>query len=257
MKTNIHILLITLLPLPMLAMEPQEIADKASATAYYQGDDGKAEVQMSINDSQGRERERRMVILRKDESDLGKQNFFVFFTEPSDVSDTTFLVNKVPDEDDDRWIYLPALDLVRRIAASDVRSSFVGSHFFYEDVSGRSSLQDEHTLDSESDTYYVLESTPKDPKLVEFEKYKTWIHKETFMPVKTEYYNDSDEMYRSYEVTKVETIDGFPTVMESKMTNEESGGYTVLSYQEVEYNVGLPDSIFSERYLRNPPQDHL
>ena len=88
-----------------------------------------------------------MVILRRDVGeDLGDQQFYVYFKAPADVSETTFLVWKHPQAEDDRWLYLPALDLVRRIAASDERTSFVGSHFFYEDVSGRSPLEDEHEL---------------------------------------------------------------------------------------------------------------
>jgi hypothetical protein len=66
----------------------------------------------------------------------GDQDFMVFFSRPSDVRGTVFLVAKHVDRDDDRWLYLPGLDLVRRISAGDKRTSFVGSHFFYEDVSG-------------------------------------------------------------------------------------------------------------------------
>ncbi len=39
---------------------------------------------------------------------------------------------------------LPDLDLVKRIAAGDKRTSFVGSHFLYEDISGRAVQEDKH-----------------------------------------------------------------------------------------------------------------
>ena len=236
----------------------QEIADQAAAAAYYQGNDGRALVAMKITDARGRERNRELVILRRDVGeDLGDQQFYVYFKAPADVSETAFLVWKYPGADDDRWLYLPALDLVRRIAASDERTSFVGSHFFYEDVSGRSPQEDEHSLIEVTDHYYVLKSTPKDPDAVEFQYFKSWIHKPTGIAVKTEFYNAKEEAYRVYEALGVETIDGHPTVTKSKMTDHDRGGSTELSYSQVSYDVGLTESIFAERYLRNPPSDFL
>ncbi|PQA89524.1 outer membrane lipoprotein-sorting protein [Hyphococcus luteus] len=241
------------------AQDVQEIVDKASAAAYYQGEDGRAKVHMSIKDSQERERTRDFVILRKDIGDVdnGEQRFYVFFERPADVNKTAFLVWKQPHADDDRWLYLPALDLVKRIAPSDERTSFVGSHFFYEDVSGRNPDEDNHVLEEETDDYYVVRSTPKDASDVEFSSYKNWIHKASFIPVKTEYYDENGEAYRTYTALGVETIDGHPTVVKSSMADERIGGVTEMTYSEVAYDTGLPEDIFTERYLRNPPRREL
>lgn len=258
-RNSILILFLTVTGLGLKGAEltsGAEVADRAAAVSYYQGGSGSADVHMKITDSQERTRERKMTILRKDEAeDLGRQRFFVYFQEPADVARTTFLVWKDPQAEDDRWLYLPALDLVRRIAASDERTSFVGSHFYYEDVSGRSPGEDHHELEEVTDTYYILRSTPKDPDSVEFDHYRSWIHKQTFLPVRTEYYKEDGEVYRRYEALAVETIDGFPTVVRSRMTDLERGGSTTLEYSGVEYDRGLADSIFEERYLRNPPEE--
>ena len=106
-----------------------EIVNRANLAAYYAGNDGRAEVMMTITDAQGRARKREFVILRHDVVDGGQQQFYVYFKKPSDVRKMVFMVHKYIDKDDDRWLYLPALDLVKRIAASDRRTSFVGSHF--------------------------------------------------------------------------------------------------------------------------------
>src|SRR5690606_38275237 len=97
-----------------------------------------------------------------------EQKFYVYFTRPADVNKMGFLVWKKLDTDDDRWLYLPALDLVKRIAASDKRTSFVGSDFYYEDVSGRDIDEDHHELIDTTDNYYVLKNTPRNPSSVEF-----------------------------------------------------------------------------------------
>lgn len=241
------------------ASDAQEIVDNASAAAYYQGKDGKAKVSMTITDSQGRTRSREFVIIRTDinDEDNGEQRFYVHFNRPADVNRTAFMVWKHVDSDDDRWLYLPALDLVKRIAASDERTSFVGSHFFYEDVSGRGTNEDSHVLLETNDTYYVLESTPKSSDGVEFVKYKNWIHKDSMIPVKTEYFNDAGEIYRTYTAVRVEIIDGFATVVEARMDDAQLGGFTTMTYSSVDYDVGLPQDIFTERYLRTPPREYL
>ncbi len=248
-----------------------KIVAETNRVSYYQGADGRAQVKMKIVDSQGRERHRQFTILRRDEpapegedvakdAYCGDQQFYVYFRRPADVNKMVFMVHKHLDKDDDRWLYDPNLDLVKRISATDKRTSFVGSHFYYEDVSGRHIDDDVHELIETTNNYYVLKNTPKDAKLVEFKYFKMWIHKDTWVVVKTEYY-ESDKPdakpYRTYEAKEVKTIDGFPTVTKSRMTDHRSGGHTDMEYSNVEYNTDLPADIFTERYLRHPPHQHL
>jgi len=181
----------------------EQIVNNTNRVAYYLGSDGKSKVEMTITDSQGRQRRRELTILRwdqqnpnlpeekqgKDDSFCGEQKIYAFFHRPADVYKTVFMVWKHLDSDDDRWMYLPALDLVKRISATDKRTSFVGTHFLYEDVSGRNINDDVHELVETTEDYYVLKNTPKDPKLVEFAYFKMWIHRESFIVVKTDYYD--------------------------------------------------------------------
>lgn len=249
---------ISLLPISASAMNVGEIVAKANRTSYYQGEDGRARVKMEITDNQGRKRTRDFVILRKDEDDKDKeQKFYVYFNRPADVNKTVFMVWKHVGADDDRWMYLPALDLVKRIAAADERTSFVGSDFFYEDVSGRNPEEDTHELLETTDNYYVVKSTPKNAGVVEFSYYKSYIHKQSFIPVKIEFFDKRGEKYREAAAEKVDTVQGYPTVTQGSMSDLKSGSKTVLTYSSVQYDIGLPEDIFTERYLRTPPMDYI
>lgn len=232
-----------------------EIIDHANKVSYYAGDDGRADVKMTITDAQGRVRNREFVILRRDVNEGREQKMYVYFKKPSDVRKMVFLVHKNITKDDDRWLYLPALDLVKRIAASDKRTSFVGSNFFYEDVSGRSPQEDKHILTETTDSAYVLKNTPKNPSSVEFSSYTVWIDKKTFMPMKAEYFNKEGRKYRVVEAVEVKEIQGFQTVTKSKVSDLDSGGETIMEFSNVKYNIGLKDSTFTERYLRRPPRE--
>jgi len=240
----------------------EEIVQRTEQVAYYQGDDGKARVTMTITDGQDRVRNRRFLILRRDQDEdagegVAQQKYFVHIKYPADVKNTVFMVWKNPERDDDRWLYLPALDLVKRIAAGDKRTSFLGSDFCYEDISGRSINEDRHRLIATTDDYYVLDNVPKQPKQVDFSRFTMWIHRESFVPVRVEYFDAQDRKYREYEVLEVATIQGHPTVMKSRMNDLRDGGKTVLAFDRVAYDLGLPEGIFSERYLRHPPVSYL
>lgn len=247
-------------------LSASEIVHRANQISYYAGQDGRAKADMIITDDKGRKRQRQMILLRKDiaETDdlednayLSEQKLYVYFTHPTDVNRTGFLVWKNVTANDERWLYLPSLDLVRRIAASDKRTSFVGSDFFYEDISGRNINDDHHELIDTTNNYYVIKNTPHDPASVEFQFYKMYIHKETFIPVQIEYYDQKNELYRLGKTLKVETIQGYPTITKASMENLKAGSSTIMEYSDIQYNIDLTNEIFSERYLRNPPQKFL
>jgi outer membrane lipoprotein-sorting protein len=237
----------------------QTIVSKANIVAYYQGDDGRASVKMTITSKQGQTRDREFNILRKDVTDGGDQMYFVYFKRPPDVRGMTYLVLKhtEPGKDDDRWLYLPALSLVKRIAASDKRTSFVGSDFLYEDVSGRSLEEDTHELIQTTDKFYIVKNVPKQPDSVEFSYYTVSIDRKTFVPLKMEFYDKEGKLYRTIESKKVEVIQGFPTVVQSVVKNLQTGSETEMEFSNVKYNIGLKDSIFTERYLQRPPREAM
>jgi hypothetical protein len=249
---------------PEKIINVETIVNRANLMAYYQGNDGKAKVKMTITDKKGQTRNREFIILRKDLKDGGDQKYYVYFLKPADVRKMVFMVHKHTDieKDDDRWLYLPGLDLVKRIAASDKRTSFVGSDFLYEDVSGRNLAEDAHELIDTTDKYYVVKNVPKKPETVEFSYFNVSIDRKTFVPMKMEFYDKKDKLYRIIESQKVETIEAkegeetikFPTVVKSVVSDLNTGSKTVMEFTDVKYNINLKD-IFTERYLRRPPKE--
>lgn len=241
----------------LAAPSASEIIQKANQASYYAGKDGRSEARMRIEDNRGRTQTRQFTVLRKNVEGTDRQHYLVVFSRPSEYRNTVFLVNKNPSADDDRWLYLPDMDLVRRIAPGDKRTSFVGAHIFYEDISGRNLNDDEHQLAEETAEHYVLQSIPKDRGSVEFASFRTWIDKATFLPVRIEYSNATGEVYRIMENANIEVVNGYPTPMMMRVQDLQSGGHTVVQFRGVSYDLGIPDSVFTERSLRNPPAEWL
>jgi hypothetical protein len=256
MKTRIGItLLLISLVIARAELTVDEIILKAEQAAYYAGEDGVADVKMVIHDANGGTRERDFRILRWNGGE-GKQKFYVYFRGPGDVRSMAYLVWKHGHgKEDDRWLWLPAIGRVNRIAPGDKRTSFVGSDFVYEDVSGRDPAADRHELIDTTDEHYHIRSEPRDPGTVEFSSYEIWIDKETFLPQKAEYTNSRGEVYRRVTADEVETIDGYPTVIRSTVEDLARNSRTVNTFSNIQYDVGLNERLFSERFLRRPPRE--
>lgn len=237
------------------------IIAKSHLVSYYSGDDMRAKVLMRLIRKEGSERIRELTMLRKDLKEGGEQNYFMYFHQPADVRGMTFMVWKYPQRDDDRWLFIPAINLVKRIAASDKRSSFVGSDFSYEDVSGRDVEEDNHSLLREErfngKEVYVVKSVPKDERTADFSYKLSWIDKGSFVLWKEEYYDKRGELYKVFTADEVKTVQGFLTAIKRSMRNVQTGHRTEVSFAEVRYNVGLSEELFTERSLRNPPRDTI
>ena len=247
------------------ALNPVAIMERSQLAFYYQGEDMKARLTMDLIDKNGSRRTRLMTMLRKDENEGGNQRYFIYFHEPGDVRRMTFLVWKYPEKEDERWIFLPAVDLVRRIAADDKRSSFVGSDFTHEDVSGRDVDADDHSLVREEQLEgrdcYLIESRPKTP--TDYTRRLSWIDKTNFLPLKEEYYDAQKELFRIFtadEIVMVSTESGEgdrPTVIRRTMNNVKTGHRTEARYTDVTYDFDLDLDDFSERRMRQPPRSWI
>ena len=218
------------------APDAEELMKQAHLNLYYAGDDGKTVVQMTLEDKSGKTRGRKFVMARKDYEEGGSQKYFTYFLEAADVQRTSFMVWKEKDKG----------------------SSFVGSDFSYEDVSGRDWTDDTHVLLREEPlegvACWVIESTPK-ASGDSFAKKITWIDKERMLPLKEEYYDSKDRHTRTFRAEEVETVDGYVTVTRRTMTDELKGRRTIVEFDGIEYDVGIPDDTFTERALKAPPAD--
>ncbi|OGW80293.1 MAG: hypothetical protein A3G33_03630 [Omnitrophica bacterium RIFCSPLOWO2_12_FULL_44_17] len=228
---------------------------------YYPQTDAKSEISMRIVNRQGQVRQRRLTMLRLNQTSGGDQSYYIYFHEPADVKGMSFLVLKHPGRNDDRWLYFPAIDLVKRIATSDKRTSFAGSDFTYEDVSGRALDDDGHELIGEENLgtqpCLVVKSVPKRQGEAEFSYRKFWIDKTTHLSLKVEHYDFKGKIYKVYETQEIQTIQGTPTITKAVMKDLENERYTEITMKNVSYNVGITSDIFQERLLRRPPRQWI
>lgn len=216
-----------------------------------QGHTQTAKVTLEVVPKQGTKRLREFTMMRKKDENVTK--LVTFLQAPADVRDSAFLVYDRRGADDLRWLYLPAIGQVRQLSAQSNRQSFFGSDFVYEDLTNRDPDQDTHKLvaTQKVDEWecWVVESTPKNTRGLDFATYRTWVWKQADLAVRQEFYDSAGKVVRSGQVHSVKKIQDIWTWYQGTMTNPITGSSTKIEITDVHYNVDIPDERFSDSQL--------
>src|SRR6056297_1787457 len=160
------------------------------------GEDRTGQLTMILINSAGDKRVREIKQFEKDFGDLEKK--IMFFLSPADVRNTSFMNWSYDDEskDDDQWIYLPALQQVKRISSDSQDDYFMGSDFTYDDLGERHPNEDTHKLlrteTRNGEACYVVESTPKEDGYM-YSKTVTWVIRNKWIGLKKEFYDEDED----------------------------------------------------------------
>jgi len=207
---------------------------------------------MELISKSGHVRTRQMTTRRKDTPD--ERKVMIRFLSPADIKGTAFLViEDVQDHSTRQHLYLPALKRTRRIVAAQQGRSFVNSDFTYEDMQRHPLDEWTYRLDAEQmiagRNCYKLISTPKPDTETQYRKIASWIDRETFLPLKTIFWNKKSQPFKTYTVQTFKIVDGIATEMDVLMEDHDDEHKTRLKTQTVRYNCGLPDHQFTTRAM--------
>lgn len=269
MRCLLTIVLASIAALPLPALTADQIARQVQDRDS--GRDSRAELRMKLFDRRDRVRERALTLVTlrgrgapgAPKTAPDGDRLLIRFAYPNDIKGTSFLVWKHPNSEDERFLYLPSLGRVRRIAGSEAQESFVGSDFSYEDIGGRDledftyALLDDNAAwaspDGTSRPAYRLESRRKD-RSAEFPRVVSLVLKESFLVVGADVHNRRDEKQKVYSVSRLQQVQGIWTVMASAMTNALDKTRTDLAIGKIEYNTGLKEDAFTRRALEGAGQ---
>jgi hypothetical protein len=234
------------------------VMERAVRALYYPGQDMRARIRMEIAERGGTKRYRLMTALRINLPE-GEQRYLLYFHEPGDVRRMTCMVQKHVGRVDDRWMFVPIANRVRRVTAPE-RSRFLGSDFVREEFSGRDAAADSHAVarmeSLKGRRCYVVESTPRE-RGTEYTRYTSWIDAATFLPLRQEFRGERGELLRVFTAERVKDVRGaggarHPTPLVRTMTDGAGERWTRMTYEAVAYDIGLRESDFSETHMQEP-----
>ncbi len=222
------------------------------------GTDIYSEVRMVLVESNGSTRTRDLLFLEKD---FGKnEKTTIYFTAPADVKGVALQsvnYDESSDQEDDQWMYLPAMRQTRRIAANDKRGSFMGSQYAYIDLDKlrvrdfTQVVQGEETLQGRP--CHVIERKPVGDKIITKTGYHRtclWVDKERLLVLKQTYFDARGVQFKELIIKRVEKIQGIWSVMESEMKDLVNRRSSSLIFSNVRYSVGLAQSLFQPSIMK-------
>lgn len=212
-----------------------------------------AEQNMVLSNKQGQESLRQLRVMVLETDGGGNKNLFVF-DRPRDVKGTALLVHTHKESDDDQWLYLPALDRVKRISSSNQSGSFMGSEFAYEDMGTQEVekftyryLRDEPCGDL---TCTVVERFPTD-KRSGYQRQLVWQDKDELRVWKVEYFDRKNSHLKTLTLGDYrQYLDHFWQSCEMTMVNHLTGKSTVLTWKDFEFRTQLKERDFTQTGLK-------
>lgn len=158
--------------------------------------------------------------------------------------------------DDRLWIYSPETDRTIQLSGHMLRQSVMGSDLSYEDMMEDRKLLDlynaniigEEKLDGRKT--WIMELTAK-VNDVSYEKRKTWIDVERFIPLKEELYAKSGQLLKKIVLSDIVKIGirWYPQKINYKdMLKDGEGTDFIIS--DIKFDTDIPDYIFSKASLK-------
>lgn len=242
-------------------LSPMEIMQRVDERA--DGNSAVAEYTMVMIDRRERQRVRDLKIYSKDFGSDTK--VLSLFESPADIRGTAYLNLDWNDaaRDDDSWLYLPALQRVKRIASSDTSDSFLGSDFTYADINGFELDWYDYRFVNESemvdgDETWVIEAVAK-PEFKEraesatgYSKIQSWIRKDNFVQLRGQVWELRGNRIKYFTSSDIQLIDDFWTVGRLQAVTTRNGNQehaSVLQIKSIQYNVDLSDELFTTEYM--------
>ncbi len=240
---------ISLFSINAFTQSAREISEKASDVIDFKSMEMIST--LKIIDKKAHERLREIVIATNEFNKLPKT--IIKFTAPADVKGTTMLVYDNKKQDDDMWIYLPALRKTRRIVSSEKGNSFMGSEFTNADM-GKPNM-DDFTYNLLPDAIlngkacWVIESVCKNEDIEDangFSRQVSWIEKETYLCHKIEFYDIDNELHRIQTIKDYrKQSNGSYFAFYIEKENVQNGRKSIMTIDKFQENCTMPESSFS------------
>lgn len=243
------ILLAAACPLAQLSAQEDMTADEiiVTLTETMNPDQSQGIMTMTIVTSSGQERTFKYETFSKGKGEKSLMKYL----EPSRVKGQTILMLN---DANDIWTYFPRTKRIRKLATHAKKQKVEGSDFSYEDMGASNTFTEEYEAvrlkdeNKEGRRCYKLELTRKPESSASYSRVVIWVDKEQFVPLVIDYYHDDDPQLHEKQLicSDIQLIDNIYTPLSCTMYNRLDNTRTSMEILEVNYDVDLPDDLFTE-----------
>jgi len=184
---------------------------------------------------------------------IGEDYFTSVVLSPAKEKGTVFLKRE-----NEVWNYIPSIERTIKLPPSMMMQNWMGTDFTNDDLVQRSSITDDYTntiigneiidgLDC-----WIIELIPNEDAAVVWGKLMMWIDKRDYMQLKTQFFDEYDEMASIMTGKAIKSFDGkkLPAIIEFVPLDKE-GNKTIVERLVWKFDIDINERFFLPSYMKN------
>tara|TARA_B110001454_G_scaffold106249_1_gene100003 strand:+ start:51 stop:794 length:744 start_codon:yes stop_codon:yes gene_type:complete len=184
---------------------------------------------------------------------IGEDYFTSVVLSPAKEKGTVFLKRE-----NEVWNYIPSIERTIKLPPSMMMQNWMGTDFTNDDLVQRSSITDDYTntvigneiidgLDC-----WIIELIPNEDAAVVWGKLVMWIDKRDYMQLKTQFFDEYDEMVSVMTGKAIKNFDGkkLPAIIEFVPLDKE-GNKTIVERLVWKFDIDINERFFLPSYMKN------
>ena len=184
---------------------------------------------------------------------IGEDYFASVVLSPAKEKGTVFLKRE-----NEVWNYIPSIERTIKLPPSMMMQNWMGTDFTNDDLVQRSSITDDYTntiigneimdgLDC-----WIIELIPNEDAAVVWGKLMMWIDKRDYMQLKTQFFDEYDEMISIMTGKAIKSFDGkkLPAIIEFVPLDKE-GNKTIVERLVWKFDIDINERYFLPNYMKN------
>ena len=184
---------------------------------------------------------------------IGEDYFTSVVLSPAKEKGTVFLKRE-----NEVWNYIPSIERTIKLPPSMMMQNWMGTDFTNDDLVQRSSITDDYTntiigneiidgLDC-----WIIELIPNEDAAVVWGKLMMWIDKRDYMQLKTQFFDEYDEMISIMTGKAIKSFDGkkLPAIIEFVPLDKE-GNKTIVERLVWKFDIDINERYFLPNYMKN------
>jgi outer membrane lipoprotein-sorting protein len=162
--------------------------------------------------------------------------------------------------DSNMWTYTPRINRVIKVPSSMMSQSWMGSDFSNKDVAKSTDIIDqyEHELTAREQVgehvHYTVTSIPHEDAAVVWGK-EVLVVRDDWVLIEQQFWDQDGVLVKKMETLEIAEMGGRPVAKVLRMGKVDTPDeWTRLTTEEIEFDIDVPDSMFTLSNLRNPRQ---
>lgn len=184
----------------------------------------------------------------------GASRSLLIFKWPGDIRNTALLTHVFTGKKDDQWLFLPAMERVRRISGTGRSGSFVGSEFAFEDMVDQEVDKFKHTWIADQrcpggGNCHVIDRVPTTKS--GYSRQRIWLDTAELRLQQVQYFDRRGAHLKTLAVSGYRKYKGrFWRASRMDMVNHLTGASTRLNWNGYKFDQGLRETTFTVNALR-------